>query len=528
MAHEELLKSWRDQRDRLEAELATHVPAIDLEARMRTANRHSVAQALPPGTALVEFVRFNVFDFTAVRILNGEPWKPARYLAFVLAGAEPDGVRLVDLGEADPIDRMIAKLRADIAGESEDCADRNMTKRRAEPPRKAGPRPGLSLRESIFDPISEVLDGRREILLAPDGDLSRLPFEVLPTGDERCLIDDYRISYIATGRDALRFGVTSIDRPTLPLVIADPDFDLVNSGSTKNSRASGTRGPGPRGVWTEDRSAESVGPETKAGARRIRVERTAGDRSRDTGRSRYQFDRLAGTRVEGKRIAELLGVQPWLDADALEGRLKTECRSPVILHLATHGFFLEDQGAYSRLEPHGTDITSGLSDDWARLVGPMLENPLLRSGIALAGANMCHHEDGLLTVVEDGLLTAEDVSGLDLLGTELVVLSACDTGLGEIHVGEGVFGLRRAFLLAGAKTLVMSLWKVPGRPNARINGSLLRVLAGRGRAEALREAQLAMKSKYTDTFYWGAFICQGDPSPLIGATPGTSGSGNGP
>jgi CHAT domain-containing protein len=145
---------------------------------------------------------------------------------------------------------------------------------------------------------------------------------------------------------------------------------------------------------------------------------------------------------------------------------------------------------------------------------------MLRSGLALAGANTWLKNGDLPDDAEDGLLTAEDVTGLDLLATELVVLSACETGLGQVHVGEGVFGLRRAFVLAGAKTLVMSLWKVPDEQTRELMAdSYSRLLAGRGRADALREAQLAMKQKYPNPFYWGAFICRGDPGPL--ATPST-------
>jgi hypothetical protein len=150
----------------------------------------------------------------------------------------------------------------------------------------------------------------------------------------------------------------------------------------------------------------------------------------------------------------------------------------------------------------------------SRLSELELENPLLRSGLALAGAN-----PGLSVLAppgaEDGLLTAEDVTGLDLLDTELVVLSACETGLGDVRTGEGVFGLRRAFVLAGAKTLVMSLWKVPDEQTQELMVDFYeRLLAGEGRAEALRQAQLALKEKHPHPYYWGAFICQGDPGPL--------------
>jgi CHAT domain-containing protein len=145
------------------------------------------------------------------------------------------------------------------------------------------------------------------------------------------------------------------------------------------------------------------------------------------------------------------------------------------------------------------------------------ENPLLRSGLALAGAQTWLDGKPLPPEAEDGLLTAEDVAGLDLLNTELVVLSACETGLGEVHTGEGVFGLRRAFIVAGARTLVMSLWKVPDEQTRELMIDFhTRVLSGQGVADALRQAQLAMREKYPDPYFWGAFICHGNPGPLSG------------
>ncbi|MCI0413736.1 CHAT domain-containing protein [bacterium] len=153
--------------------------------------------------------------------------------------------------------------------------------------------------------------------------------------------------------------------------------------------------------------------------------------------------------------------------------------------------------------------------DVHRLFGRSFTNPLLRSGLALAGANTWLRGKSPPAEAEDGILTAEDVSGLDLLATELVVLSACETGLGQVHTGEGVFGLRRAFVLAGARTLVMSLWKVPDQQTQELMENFYqRLLIGESRADALRGAQITVKASHPDPVFWGAFICQGDPGPL--------------
>jgi hypothetical protein len=318
----------------------------------------------------------------------------------------------------------------------------------------------------------------------PTRHLTRLPFEVLPTGDGRRLIDEYQISYLGAGRDVLRFGAAVSGQPTADLVAADPDFNL--------SVAAG-----------QDAASLEQQPQMR------------GRRSRDLQRGLTTVGRLPGTWAEGERIATMLKVKPCLGKEALEARIKA-CRSPRILHLATHGFFLEDQPRDPNQEGRGLGaLTVQVEGGWGRLAGPGMENPLLRSGLLLAGFNTWFTGGALPAEAEDGILTAEDVSGLDLLATELVVLSACETGLGEVRTGEGVFGLRRAFVLAGAKTLVMSLWKVPDAQTRELMEDFYRrILQGEGRVAALRAAQLAMKEKYPDPYYWGAFICQGEPGPL--------------
>ncbi|MGV8125388.1 MAG: CHAT domain-containing protein [Candidatus Xenobiia bacterium LiM19] len=146
-----------------------------------------------------------------------------------------------------------------------------------------------------------------------------------------------------------------------------------------------------------------------------------------------------------------------------------------------------------------------------------IENPLLRSGLVLAGANRLGKEQ-LPEGCEDGVLTALEISGLPLGGTNLVVLSTCDTGLGKVNRGEGVFGLGRAFHLAGARTVVMSLWNVPDRETQELMaGFYERLKKGEGKAQALQGASIAILKERRDKFgtahpfFWAPFICVGEP-----------------
>jgi tetratricopeptide (TPR) repeat protein len=497
--HRQLVGRLKHQMSETELDLARWFPRLNICGGWRDADRNRVALGLPEGSVLVEFVRLHVLNFDAVSSRGESAWGAARYLAFVLPAREPSRAAAIDLGEADPIDRLIAEFRGQITAEADVPAIRDMVTTQSfgkvvSPPTLD--HAGAALRAAVFDPLTASFEGRTRLLLAPDGDLCRLPFEVLLGRSGRPLIDDYRISYLSCGRDILRYEVRPAVRSTEPLVVADPDFNL------------GAAGDGP-----------------KAGLPSRRPGRVA----RDLAPGGPVFGRLPGSRQEGEAVARLLGILPWLDAEALEGRLKNKCRSPLILHISTHGFFLADQedragkpGPHALVPKQGADL-GGFS---GRFKGSPPENPLLRSGLALAGVNTWLRRGNPPTAAEDGLLTAEDVIGLDLRATELVVLSACDTGLGDIHTGEGVFGLRRAFVLAGARTLVMSLWKVPDEPTRELMENFYgRLLAGQGRAEALRDAQLTIKVKYPEPFYWGAFICQGDPSPLGTMQSGIAGTG---
>ena len=228
------------------------------------------------------------------------------------------------------------------------------------------------------------------------------------------------------------------------------------------------------------------------------------------------FESLDGTGAEVQEVARLWTGSParvLRGRDANERAFKRAAQGNRVLHLATHGFFL---GSSCSPAAGGTRSVGGLSKpESARSNAGLNENPLLLSGLALAGANRraaAGPDD------DDGILTAEEVAGLNLSGVEWAVLSACDTGLGALKTGEGVFGLRRAFQVAGAQTVIMSLWQVD---DEAARDWMRALYAGRQQkklttADAVREASLSMlrsrraKGQSTHPFFWGGFVAAGD------------------
>jgi CHAT domain-containing protein/tetratricopeptide (TPR) repeat protein len=473
------LSEWFAKRESLEAKLAREIPEMNLELQLNQANYEDIAHALPQDTALIEFVRFPFYNFEAVRARGEKSWEAPRYLVFVMRARAPETLVMIDLGDANQIDKLIRSFRMSVMpAQTESCDSFS----RFNP---AADISGAALRAAVFDSVVPHLGGATRLFIAPDGELTRVPFEALSDGDGRNLIDKYHISYLTTGRDLLRFRHRTGSKSSSSVIIADPDFDLGSETIHRNNSA--------RGSVTNRKSRAT------SGARN----------SRDLFKEAGPFPRLKGTAEEGEKIAEALDVRAWLQERALEGSLK-DTTSPRILHIATHGFFLANQ------QSNTAELVNSFTDgNLNQIALPTKENYLLRSGLVLAGVNTWLAGGTPPQKAEDGILTAEDVSGLNLLATDLVVLSACETGLGALHASEGVYGLRRTFVLAGAKTLVMSLWNVPDEETKDLMIDFYaRVLRGESRADALRNAQLKIKSTCPDPFYWGAFICQGDPGPL--------------
>lgn len=221
--------------------------------------------------------------------------------------------------------------------------------------------------------------------------------------------------------------------------------------------------------------------------------------------NRVTFTPLEGAQRELQAIAGLLGVEPLLGDSASERSMK-ELKAPSILHIATHGYYLPyaDEEDESRLPSHGR--LQALTH---------IANPQLRCGLAMAGANVWLADKSLSASDSDGLLTADDVLDLDLSGTQLVVLSACETGLGEARFGEGVFGLRRAFLIAGAQSMVVSLWQVPDDSTRKLMVAFYQNLqSGLRKDHALRQAKLTLRQSRPHPRDWAAFICLGEAEPI--------------
>ena len=435
-------------------------------------------QALPNGAALVEF--FSYKPFSAKSPIRAGAFGPARYVVYVL---RKDGAPLgADLGEGAVVDASVARLLAALKC-PQTVRDINQCPAVAEVKRLA-----RDVDERLMRPVRRLTGDVRQVFLSPDGALNLVPFAALVDEQGKYLVESYALTYLTSGRDLLRLQVGSESRQA-PLVVADPLFGLAHGAGSAT---------GGDGVESTRRSAEM--------------------------RQMY-FGRLAGTTAEGRSVGALLpGGQVLTQAQATEVAIK-QVAAPRVLHIATHGFFLPGQPQEAAAGTRG--LVLGSSD--AARAGGRFENPLLRSGLALEGANRRQGAGG-----EDGILTALEAAGLDLWGTKLVVLSACETGVGEVKNGEGVYGLRRALVLAGSESQVMSLWQVADAATRDLMTAYYRLLlAGEGRTEALRQVQLEMlkgagpaqagsrrgvgaelgAAQVTDRrhpYYWAAFIQSGD------------------
>ncbi len=547
---------------RLQQQLSRQVPEIKAESL--DINRQAIALYLPPLTQLVEFFQFREYNFQK-SAPEDSTWQPARYIAFVVSADLDLPVRLIDLGLAEPIDLAIEKYRS-VVSKRDKTMGMDDDEEEAETPSintkiAAEIIAGCTLRSAILDPILQHLPDTETLIFAADSELYRVPFATLPLDESGTrVIDKYRVETLTAARD-LRRRHQEIDRtmsalPTAvasaPILVGDPDYDYGSAEILPT-------------IAHPEKHLESI-----MGGNFLRMEIT---------------QKLIGS------IAQKLDVTPYLDIQATSSIFQQQ--SPEILIVATHGFAYENtyyrqqQDAWNELyscsraddekviAKYGnaidldfrTQLQQRLKNnpnsdnaDWYRALLPKIDNhlakyspshdvtkelnPMRRCGIALTGANHWLQNHPLAPEVGNGVLLAHDIAQLNLWGTQLAVLVACSTALGDTKTGQGIFGLRRAFALSGAKHTIVSLWDVP------VNASILLMerffdlyKAGIPPAEALHQAQNYIRNisiaelrttsigkagiegleaigaidlhtsadtqPWQSPYYWGAWICQG-------------------
>lgn len=465
---------------RLEEDKRLSAEIEDLQARIsrrsaefrvqsQTITFEAVQQAIPAGAALVELFSYKPFD---VR----DPYldSPPHYLAYVVK--QRGKITFVDLGLVETIDGAAGQFLDGI---------RNPETRDAKQSARA-------LDELVGRPLRKLLGKVRNVLISPDGRLNLVPFAALVDERGHYLVEDYSFTYLTSGRDLLRLNVARQNKQAPPVILAAPDFNQAVVATGTRAAAdptpavnSSATSPAISPNTSTTAGTNIIGTTTAPVTTKPAFAETRGQRSGDL--SRKNWTELRGAAEEARYLKQLFqNASVFMGQDATEGQLKV-VNAPRILHVSTHGFFLPDQ------EHKSADLA---------------ENPLLRSGLVLAGANKLQGGGN-----EDGILTALEAAGLNLWGTQLVVLSACETGVGDVRNGEGVYGLRRALVLAGTESQLMTLWKVDDTATSEVMIEYYRRLqAGEERSGALRQVQLEFLRRKTrqHPFYWASFILNGD------------------
>ena len=481
---------WQEARARadteandLEQQLARRVNSFADQKNLASATWQDVQKALKPGEAAVEFVRFPFHD-------GNKQTDKTYYIALVIRPENPQPA-LIQLGEGHDLEG---------AAFSAYLAEVGIRKtRKALPALESGASPWRGLYDSVWKPLEAPLGGAKRVYVSLDGALNEIPLGVLQGSDGRRVMEKYDFRVVSSTRDLLRARHRSTNNTAT--LVGNPRFLLSDEEQRiALNRWHGAQKPEPAMLLA---SAVLPGNPASGALSRDATERGACNPLPPAG---GVLCPLPGTATEIQTIGQLLRDKHWQVSDyqdnqALEEVVK-KAANPRVLHLATHGFFLSDQQV--KLGESLSGQSSGLED------------PMMRSGLFFAGADRTLKSQPAIEGLETGVLTAYEATALNLQGTELVVLSACETGRGQVQNGEGVFGLGRALQEAGAESVLMSLWSVPDRETQELMTLFYKNwLTGMDKPEALRRAQIAERDHVTERYgedlpyYWGAFILVG-------------------
>jgi CHAT domain-containing protein len=466
------LEEWQNNAEQLrrksaevETNLVRRSGTLAEERKLARATWQDVRNALKPGEAAIEFVRFDYHD--------GKQWtQNGYYVALVLTPEATTGPYFVPLGEArhlesDPLQdywKLVAEVPAEGAG--------------------------MQFYRAFWKPVEARLAGHRRVYISGDGVLNAVSFAVVPAEDGRLLLDRFDIRDVFTTKDLLRPAGHSAENSAV--LVGNPRFDLeaihpiAKLASDESSPAPPVAEIGHDAIPSSPRNSEC--PDLPPGG---------------------VLCPLKGTETEVRNIFALLKQANW-DAkppytqESARKEVIQKLQHPRLLHVATHGFFSPER-VYKRPD---------LASDWPTPI----EDPMLRSGLMFAGADGALKGEALPNGSDNGVLTASEAATLDLQGTELVVLSACETGRGRIeNNGEGVFGLQRALQEAGSESVLMSMWKAPDLETRDLMTLFYQKwLSGEDKYDALRDAQIKMRDAVRARwdgedrpYYWGAFVLIG-------------------
>ncbi len=426
-------KKLSDRVEELEAGLAKQVAGLGRVRRALSVTVSQVQSALSKDETLVEVLHYSYYrggkfaahfekqyhyyrsSGSSYRSSVSSLYFPdtrfeARYGAVVIASDhEP---KWVPLGRATEIEKNISLYQKSVRGKTDEATLSGVLR---------------ALYAQIWTPIEKALPAEtKTVIISPDSALNFVSFATLIGSDDKFLAEKYFIRYVASGRDLLRLTKAAVNKQTT--VYANPDF------GSKSASPDSNRGTAVALRSIEMRDLQSISLPPLPG----------------TAREAAALEKRGGT-----------STKVFVGANATEAQLR-QVNSPQVLYLATHGFFLPEVDLGKSNDPSQSD---------QEIPKSKLVNPMHRSGLALAGAQTTLQAWGRGEVPpteNDGIVTAEEVGGLKLDDTWLVVLSACDTGSGEARAGEGVMGLRRGFVEAGAQNLLMTLWPISDQTTVQI------------------------------------------------------------
>ena len=444
----ELLNSLTIEKETLESKLYKSLPK--LESKIYSISE--IAKEIPNNGVLIEFQKYRPFIFENPEdALNEKNWEEPRYQALLLF---PSGeVETIDLGKSSTIDNLINSA---LISSEEYLPDSQIMWN------EVGTR--------IIEPLKTFIKDKKILFISPDAELNRIPFAAIGNKKDRFLGDQFELRLLTTGRDLVILNKENKIIKNKSLVAANPNFDL-QTNIVKDKK-------------------ESNKP------KKINYQKRAFDQD-----SRI-WGQLPATKKEGQFIANEINANLLLEDEASVLNIQKN-DSPKIIHIASHAFFLSNK-------EENNILSSILFSSNINKKNSKFENPLLRSGIVLSGANYPDQNK-----LDDGYLTALEVSKLNLKGTELVVISGCESGIGVNKAGDGVYGLKRSIVVAGARSSLLSLWEVKDSPTAAFMESFYKKLkSGVSRNRALFQTQKEFRSHIVEAWrhpnVWAAFQLSGD------------------